>query len=59
MGHVAWYVQFQVLNYLENAARLNNLLFARVSKALQNGRRELAILASKIRRVSSRLDTRN
>ena len=26
MGHVAWYVQFQVLNNLENAASLNNLL---------------------------------
>ena len=26
MWHVAWYVQFQVLNNLENAASLNNLL---------------------------------
>ena len=26
MGHAAWYVQFQVLNNLENAASLNNLL---------------------------------
>ena len=26
MWHVAWFVQFQVLNNLENAASLNNLL---------------------------------
>ena len=26
MWHVAWYVQFQVLNNLENAASLNNFL---------------------------------
>ena len=34
MGHVAWYVQFQVLNNLENATRFIEIRHTKLGKAV-------------------------